>query len=86
LIPGGARTLEQVVIERLRPDPANPRQIEAAELDALTRSIRRYGFVQPIVATRDGLVVAGHQRLVAARRLGLASVPVIYVDLPEGGR
>ena len=70
------------MIERLRPDPANPRQIEAAELDALTRSIRQYGFVQPIVATRDGLVVAGHQRLVAARRLGLASVPVIYVDLP----
>jgi hypothetical protein len=59
LIPGGAPTLEQVVIERLRPDPANPRQIEAAELDALTRSIRQYGFVEPIVATRDGLVVAG---------------------------
>jgi hypothetical protein len=71
-----------VAIERLRPDPANPRQIDEDELEALTRSIRHYGFVQPIVATRDGTVVAGHQRLIAARRLGYKTVPVIFVDVP----
>jgi ParB-like nuclease domain len=68
--PGAPPCLEDVAIERLRPDPANPRQIDEDELEALTRSIRHYGFVQPIVATRDGTVVAGHQRLIAARRLG----------------
>ncbi len=81
-------TVEQVAIDRLRPDPANPRRITDEELNALERSLREFGFVQPIVARReDGVVIGGHQRLVAARRLGLASVPVIWVDSsPEQAR
>jgi DNA modification methylase len=76
-------TVEQVPIDQLRPDPANPRRIGEAELDALERSIREFGFVQPVLARReDGVVVGGHQRLVAARRLGLQTVPVTWLDLP----
>src|SRR5688500_14251110 len=73
----------QVTIDDLHPDPANPRRISDSELDALTRSLREFGFVQPVIALRDDhVVVCGHQRLVAARRLGIATVPVIYVVLP----
>src|SRR5437016_6537474 len=74
-----------VPIDDLHPDPANPRKISDAELDALTRSLREFGFVQPVIARHDDhIVVGGHQRLVAARRLGLKTVPVIFVDLsPE---
>jgi DNA modification methylase len=73
---------EHVPIDSLRPDPANPRKISDAELEALTRSIQQFGLVDPVIARReDGLVVGGHQRLLAARRLGLKSVPVVYVDL-----
>ena len=43
-------TIEQVSIDELRPDPANPRRIGEDELDALTRSLRQFGFVQPILA------------------------------------
>jgi DNA modification methylase len=75
--------VEQVPIERLRPDPANPRRIDEAELEALTRSIRTYGFVQPIVAQTDGTIIGGHQRLTAARRAGLTEVPVLFRDLPD---
>ena len=72
-----------VPIDDLRPDPANPRRISDAELESLTRSIRRFGFVDPVIARlEDKSVVGGHQRLLAARRLGLASVPVILLDLP----
>ncbi len=80
--------VEDVAIDLLRPDPANPRRIGEEELDALERSLRQFGFVQPVLVRRhDGVVIGGHQRLVAARRLGLASVPVIYVDLtPERAR
>jgi DNA modification methylase len=75
-------TVEEVPIDLLRPDPANPRRISPDELDSLERSIRQFGFVQPILARKeDGTVIGGHQRLVAARRLGLASVPVTYLDL-----
>ncbi|MBF6604996.1 MAG: DNA modification methylase [Chloroflexi bacterium] len=75
-------TVEEVDLATLRPDPANPRRIEASELDALERSIREWGFVQPVLARRaDRVVIGGHQRLVAARRLGLTSVPVMWLDL-----
>ena len=80
--------VEQVPLDQLRPDPANPRRISEEELDALERSLRQFGFVQPVVARRDdATVIGGHQRLVAARRLGLTTVPVIWLDIsPEQAR
>ena len=75
-------TVEQVAIDLLRPDPANPRRISDDELDALERSLREFGFVQPVLARReDRTVIGGHQRLVAARRLGLTKVPVTWLDV-----
>ena len=77
-----ALTVEDVPIDLLRPDPANPRRISEDELDALERSLRQFGFVQPVLARReDQTVIGGHQRLVAARRLGLTSVPVTWLDV-----
>ncbi len=76
--------IEQVAIEELRPDAANPRRISDAELESLTRSIREFGLVDPIIARReDRLVIGGHQRLIAARRCSLKSVPVIFLDLTK---
>ena len=76
-------TVEQMPIADLHPDPGNPRRIEEAELAALTRSIATFGVVDPVLARRaDRRVIAGHQRLVAARRAGLTTVPVILLDLP----
>ena len=62
-----AFTLEEVPIETLRPDPANPRRISEAELEALTRSLRQFGFVQPVLARRDDPIVGGYQRVVVSR-------------------
>jgi DNA modification methylase len=77
-----AITVVEVPIDDLRPDPANPRRISDDELDALERSLRQFGFVQPVLARReDGTVIGGHQRLVAARRLGMTSVPVTWLDV-----
>ena len=74
--------VEQVPIDQLRPDPANPRRMSDEELDSLDRSIRQFGFVQPVLARKDDkIVIGGHQRLLAARRLGLATVPVTWLDL-----
>jgi DNA modification methylase len=74
--------IENVDIESLRPDPANPRRISKEELEALTRSLREFGFVQPVLVRKaDSVVIGGHQRLLAARRLGWKTVPVIFLDL-----
>jgi DNA modification methylase len=75
-------TVDEVPIDDLRPDPANPRRIGEEELDALERSLRQFGFVQPVLARlQDRTVIGGHQRLVAARRLGLTTVPVTWLDV-----
>jgi ParB-like chromosome segregation protein Spo0J len=80
--PSPTVTVELVPIDDLRPDPANPRRISEDDLDSLERSIRQFGFVQPVLARReDRTVIGGHQRLVAARRLGLTTVPVTWIDV-----
>ena len=77
-------TVEHVDIDLLKPDPANPRKISDAELEALTRSLQQWGFVQPVLVRReDHVVIGGHQRLLAARKLGVKTVPVIYLDLTQ---
>src|SRR5665648_536667 len=77
-------TIEQVPIGSLHPDPANPRRISDTELEALTKSIHQFGLIDPIIARReDHTVIGGHQRLLAARRLGLKEVPVLYLDITK---
>jgi ParB-like chromosome segregation protein Spo0J len=81
-----------VPLGRLNPDPMNPREMPASELDKLMRSIAEFGFVDPVIARReDGLIIGGHQRATALRKLlgaqGLTpiqienyEIPVIYLD------
>jgi ParB-like chromosome segregation protein Spo0J len=70
--------IEQLPIGDLRPDPANPRRISDQELETLTRSISEFGLVDPIIARReDKTVIGGHQRLLAARKLGYKTIPVV---------
>ena len=77
-----ALAVEEVAIHELLPDPGNPRRIADDELESLTRSLRQFGFVQPVLARReDRTVIGGHQRLVAARRLGWETVPVTWLDV-----
>ncbi len=71
-------------IKDLRLDPANPRRFSDEESESLTRSIREFGFVDPVIARRENkMVIGGHQRLLAARKLGMKQVPVVLVDLSE---
>ena len=84
-LPGETKIeIQWVKLEDLRPDPANPRRISDAELESLTRSLQEWGFVQPVLARReDKTVIGGHQRLVAARRLGYRTVPVVWLDVTQ---
>ena len=84
MVKAGQIIVDHVSIDDLVVDAANPRRIDPAELEALTRSLHQFGIVDPVIARRtDHRVIAGHQRLVAARRLGLAVVPVIFLDLSD---
>ena len=63
----------------LIPYAKNPRRNDGA-VDAVAESIQRFGFKVPIILDRDGVIVAGHTRLKAAKKLGLETVPCIIAD------
>ncbi len=65
---------------KIKPYEKNPRKNEAA-VDAVAKSIREFGFRQPIVIDKSGLIIVGHARWKAAKKLGLAKVPVHVADL-----
>jgi DNA modification methylase len=66
-------------IERLIEYARNPRKNDHA-VDKIAGAIKEFGFRIPVVAKSDGLVVDGHLRLKAAKKLGLTEVPVILAD------
>src|SRR5690349_16043859 len=73
--------LDWVAIEDLVLDAANPRAIATDQADALEASVRAFGLVQSVVARHaDRTVIAGHQRIRTAIRLGHTHVPVRWVD------
>lgn len=57
----------------------NPRRNEKA-VDAVAASIQEFGFKVPIIVDREGVIVAGHTRLKAAKKLGMDTVPCIIAD------
>jgi ParB-like chromosome segregation protein Spo0J len=59
----------------IKPYPGNPR-INDDAVDSIAAPIREFGFRQPLVLDRDGVIVVGHTRWKAAEKLGLKQVPV----------
>ena len=66
-------------VGELTPYANNPRKNEKA-VDAVAASIKEFGFKNPIIIDREGVIVAGHTRLMAAKKLGLEKVPCIMAD------
>lgn len=64
-------------VERLVPFEKNAKIHTDEQVDTLVGLIKRYGFTQPIVVDADGVIIAGHGRRLAARKMGLKKVPVI---------
>jgi hypothetical protein len=78
--PAMARRIELWPIGRLAPYQRNPRTHSEEQVTQIAASIAEFGFCNPIlVDSRDG-IVAGHGRLLAAKKLGLSEVPVIVLD------
>ncbi len=75
-----ADKLEHWPIERLLPYIRNARTHSETQIAQIAASIAEFGFTAPILAGSDGVIVAGHGRLAAARKLGLATVPVVVLD------
>lgn len=66
-------------IDELVPYDNNPRDNDNA-VDAVANSIREFGFNVPVIIDKDNIVVCGHTRLKASKKLGITEVPCIVVD------
>lgn len=79
--------VKEVLIKELIPNEKNPRKISKAELNKLIRSIKEFGFVDPIIVNsnenRKNVIIGGHQRVLAATKMKKETVPVTYVNLTE---
>jgi len=77
---------ELVDVELLRVDGQNPNVQSRRQFKALKESIKRYGFVVPIVTNRDLLVADGEHRLKAAKELGMKKVSVVKLPVNDVDR
>lgn len=75
-----ADRIEHWPIDKLLPYVRNARQHSDEQIAQIAASIAEFGFVNPILTGADGVLVAGHGRLAAARKLGLPTVPVVVLD------
>ena len=69
-------------ISDIKPYFNNPRDNSNAVIPTM-ESIKRYGFIKPIICDKEGVIICGHTRYLAAFRLGYEFVPVIYSDMDE---
>lgn len=72
--------IEQRTIARLKPYEYNARLHSPEQIEKLKASLQEFGWMVPILINKQGVVIAGHGRLEAAKALGYKTVPVIRHD------
>src|ERR1035438_1535244 len=72
--------VERWPIDRLIPYVRNARTHTEEQVAQVAASIIEFGWTNPILVGADGVIIAGHARLLAARKLGMTEVPVIVLD------
>lgn len=73
-------TIKNKRLADITPYAKNAKRHDKKQIDNVAESIKQYGFVQPIVIDRDGIIVIGHCRALAAKQLGMDEVPCVCVD------
>ena len=71
--PPGARAIEQRPLDRLIPYARNARTHSEAQVAQIAGSIREFGFTNPVLVDGANGIIAGHGRVLAARKLGLTA-------------
>lgn len=72
--------IERVPIERVLPYERNARTHSDTQVAQIAGSIAEFGFVNPVLIDQRGTIIAGHGRVMAARKLGLTEVPVVRLE------
>jgi ParB-like chromosome segregation protein Spo0J len=73
-------TITYQPVNRLKPDPANPRRHSRTQIRQIAKSIEAFGFNVPILVDADLNVIAGHGRLLACAELGISEAATVRLD------
>ena len=71
---------EQMSVEDLIPYTRNAKKHDERQIKNVMESIKQFGFAQPLVVDKNNVLIIGHCRLIAAKRLGLKEVPVLKME------
>ena len=72
-----ADRIERWAIDRLIPYARNARTHSDAQVDQIAASIREWGWTNPVLVAEDGTIIAGHGRVLGARKLHIGEIPVM---------
>ncbi len=72
--------IETADINTIKPYENNPRKLKDSAIDKVAMSLKEYGFRQPIVVDKDRIIVVGHTRYRASKKLGFKEVPITIAD------
>ena len=72
--------IENVAIKDIKPYDRNAKKHDEKQIKNVMESIKQFGFAQPLVVDKDNVLIIGHCRLIAAKRLKLKEVPVVRMD------
>jgi DNA modification methylase len=72
--------VQQIALEQLVPYARNARTHSESQVAQIAGSIAEFGFVNPVLVGGDNIIIAGHGRVMAAKKLGLKTVPTIKLD------
>ena len=67
-------------VDKLIPYSKNAKKHDETQISNVAESIKQFGFVQPVVVDKNGVIVIGHCRTLAAKKLGMKTVPCVMVD------
>ena len=76
-----SRAVVERPIHELKPHEKNARTHSKRQIEQIAKSIKRFGFVNPVLLDKDGNILAGHGRIEAAKSLGLSTVPTVDIGL-----
>lgn len=72
--------IEMMKVKDIKPYARNAKKHGKVQIDNVAESIRQFGFTQPLVVDKDGVLIIGHCRLAAAKKLKLKEVPCVCMD------
>ena len=72
--------IEIADIKSIKPYENNPRKLSDKAIETVAMSLKEYGFRQPIVVDKDRIIVVGHTRFRASKKLGFKEVPITIAD------